>query len=190
MDCTQIQNIQQHNFGQNRNINLICLDIGKTVGIAQKRTRDGFASDLNLSLNKAVTYVAGTVRASVPTLLVVGHPVMLTGKRSAQTLAVENVVKNMRQRLKVPIVLWDERLTTKWACKHQHCAAAALILQSFLNAIISDRETPQRRLRPNLELVAREGGKIDKEVRAKLTAPTQPCSLKSLVCQKKKKKKG
>ncbi len=113
MDCTQIQNIQQHNFGQNRNINLICLDIGKTVGIAQKRTRDGFASDLNLSLNKAVTYVAGTVRASVPTLLVVGHPVMLTGKRSAQTLAVENVVKNMRQRLKVPIVLWDERLTTK-----------------------------------------------------------------------------
>ncbi len=105
MNCTQIQNIQQHNFGQNRNINLICLDIGKTVGIAQKPTRGRLASDLNLSLNKAMSHVTSGVRAGACTLLVVGHPVTLTGKRSARTLIVENVVKIMRQRLKVPVVL-------------------------------------------------------------------------------------
>ncbi len=63
--------------------------------------------DSNLSLNKAMAYVTNAVCAGAPTptLLVVGHPVTLTGKRSLQTLLVESVVKIMRQRLKAPIVL-------------------------------------------------------------------------------------
>ncbi|XXN13569.1 MAG: Holliday junction resolvase RuvX [Candidatus Hodgkinia cicadicola] len=106
---------------------------------------NSFTPGLNLSLNKAMIYVTNAVRAGArtPTLLVVGHPVTLTGKRSLQTRSLEGIVKNMRQRLRVPIVLWDERLTTKWARKH--CDAAAWILQSFLNAIISGQENPNKK---------------------------------------------
>ncbi|AHL30969.1 MAG: hypothetical protein HCTETUND1_168 [Candidatus Hodgkinia cicadicola] len=141
MKCAKIQNIQQHNFGQRLSINLIGLDIGKTVGVAQKSTWGSYTPGLNLSLSKALIYATNAIRASAPapTLLVAGHPVTLTGKRSLQTRLVENVVKIMRPRLKAPIVLWDERLTTKWARQRQHCDAAAWTLQSFLNAIISDQ---------------------------------------------------
>ncbi|AIC63801.1 Holliday junction resolvase-like protein [Candidatus Hodgkinia cicadicola] len=142
-----MQNIQQHGFGQNRSINLISLDVGKTVGIAQKSMLNSFTPGLSLSLSKAMTFVTSAVRAGAPTptLLVVGHPVTLTGKRSLQTRLLEGVVKNMRQRLKVPIVLWDERLTTKWARQREHRAAAAWILQSFSNAIFSGQEKTNKK---------------------------------------------
>ncbi|AUG91375.1 Putative pre-16S rRNA nuclease [Candidatus Hodgkinia cicadicola] len=147
MNCTKIQNIQQHNFGQSRSIKLIGLDIGETVGVARKSTWGSYTPGLNLSLSKALIYATNAIRASAPapTLLVVGHPVTLTGKRSLRTRLVESVVKIMRLRLKVPVVLWDERLTTKWARQRQHCDAAAWILQSFSSAIISEQGRPNKK---------------------------------------------
>ncbi|XXN13727.1 MAG: Holliday junction resolvase RuvX [Candidatus Hodgkinia cicadicola] len=117
------------------NINIIALDVGKTIGIA---TLDIATSGLALSLAKAMIYVTNAIGAAAPapTLLVVGHPITLCGKRSARTLAAEDLACQIRTLFKVPVVLWDERLTTKWTYSKCHAAAACLILRSFANALI------------------------------------------------------
>jgi putative Holliday junction resolvase len=47
--------------------------------------------------------------------LVVGLPLNMNGSRGPAAERVEGFVEKLRQRLDIPIILWDERLTTKTA---------------------------------------------------------------------------
>jgi putative Holliday junction resolvase len=79
--------------------------------------------------------------------VVLGHPRRLSGESNDQTAAVEAVAAELRQSIDVPIVLQDERLTSReaerllaarekdWRKRKPliDAAAAAIILQDYLD---------------------------------------------------------
>jgi len=127
----------------------IALDVGeKTVGIAlsdelgitvsprETLRRDG--SELDRLVELVRTEEVGQV--------IVGLPVSLNGSLGPSAQAVLTFVEQLRPRLTIPVVTWDERLTTAEAEKMLISAnvkrakrrqvidqvAATLILQSYL----------------------------------------------------------
>ncbi len=76
--------------------------------------------------------------------VIVGLPLALSGGDSAQTAAARAFAERLRERLDVPVTVWDERLTTAEAARYvpakRHrdgaldSAAAAVLLQSVLDA--------------------------------------------------------
>lgn len=81
-------------------------------------------------------------------LVVVGLPLSLDGSKGPAALGVEAEVAELRERLDVPLELWDERLSTVEATRRLQAAgvrgtkrrhvvdqvAATVILQSWLDA--------------------------------------------------------
>ena len=80
--------------------------------------------------------------------IVVGLPLTLRGKYSAQTIVVQNFIDQLKRTVKIPVVHIDERLSTVAAersLKEQSVkigyekgrvdeTAAAIILQEYLNS--------------------------------------------------------
>src|SRR5688500_3636421 len=80
--------------------------------------------------------------------IVVGQPLHMSGEQSRQSLKIARFADKLQKALRVPVVLWDERLTSfaaeehlesmglKWRERRKHVdrIAAALILQSFLDS--------------------------------------------------------
>lgn len=80
--------------------------------------------------------------------IVVGLPLHMSGDMSPRGLAATEFAHALREDLKVPVILWDERLSTAEAHRHLDAAgrpgntrkevidqvAAVLILQSYLDA--------------------------------------------------------
>lgn len=131
----------------------MALDIGdRTIGVA--------CSDEGLILASPVETIqrrgkkADSIR--VDTLVkergvsrvIAGLPLTLRGDAGPQSVKVKEFVETLRRRLKVPVEMWDERLTTREAERILVGAdmsrarrkqvidqmAAVLILQTFLDA--------------------------------------------------------
>jgi putative holliday junction resolvase len=80
--------------------------------------------------------------------IVLGNPLRMSGEAGAQSMKVAEFAEELRQKLRIPVHLWDERLTSAEANRLLREAelsirkraqavdrmAAVLILQSFLQA--------------------------------------------------------
>jgi len=80
--------------------------------------------------------------------IVVGNPLHMSGQESQQSEKVAKFAEELRTTLKLPIVFWDERLTSfaaeqhleemglKWRQRRDHIdkIAAMIILQSYLDS--------------------------------------------------------
>lgn len=79
--------------------------------------------------------------------IVVGRPLGLSGKDTQQTKAVDEFINKIKKEVEVPVISFDERLTTKLAHKllqgpaasrdqtSSHSIAASIILQNYLDQI-------------------------------------------------------
>ena len=129
------------------------LDVGdRRIGVA---VSDG----LGLTAQPVLTLVrtnrrqdlrslARLVRRYSCTQIVVGNPLYMSGDLSPQAAKAQDFAAFLREELKLPVHLWDERLTTTEAHRHLHASgragtehravidqvAAVLILQSYLDA--------------------------------------------------------
>jgi len=79
--------------------------------------------------------------------IVLGNPLKMSGEASSQSEKVEKISEEIKKNTKIPVILWDERLTTKMATgflieggerrkdrkKKVDRVAAVLILQSYLD---------------------------------------------------------
>lgn len=88
------------------------------------------------------------VRANDVAVVVVGHPLLMSGIAGERALDAQAFAERLRSGIACPVVLWDERLTTVQAerallegnvsrrnrRKVVDAAAAALLLQSWLDA--------------------------------------------------------
>jgi len=98
--------------------------------VARAGTEDGLAELVRLVRDEAAEQV------------VVGHPLTLRGERGDQAHATEQFAKKLRERLDVPVVLFDERFTTDLAQQSpagrspssapEDARAAAHLLSSYL----------------------------------------------------------
>jgi putative Holliday junction resolvase len=81
--------------------------------------------------------LARLVRDENAEQVVVGHPLTMRGQRGEQARATEQFAAALRERLDVPVVLFDERFTTDLAQQTPSAAAedaraAAHLLSSYL----------------------------------------------------------
>ena len=131
---------------------VMALDVGdKTIGIAvsdallitaQPRPtlrRKSLTSDIEKLRRLAVENEVHEI--------VVGQPLHMSGKESPQSEKVARFAERLHQALDIPVVSWDERLTSfaaeqhleemglKWRKRREHVdkIAAMIILQSYLD---------------------------------------------------------
>lgn len=131
---------------------IIALDIGDVhTGVA-------YADDLGIlaapyktvATNQLMSFLAQMVSQGVQTV-VVGQPKTLKGSMSEQTYKVMSVQQTLAQQYPhIKWILWDERLTSKQARdlvakkikrnkEYEHEVAAAIILQSYLDALSHEK---------------------------------------------------
>jgi putative holliday junction resolvase len=76
-----------------------------------------------------------------PRLIIVGEPRSLSGERGTQARAAGGFAGRLRRRYAVPVVMWDERLTTVEAARRGReggaqadldSLAACVLLESYL----------------------------------------------------------
>jgi len=97
---------------------VIGLDVGdKTIGVAMSDELGITAIPVTVisrtgSLKREIGEIRRLVEENGVECIVVGMPFMLDGTKGIQAQKVEAFVEELRRRLKVPIVTWDERLTT------------------------------------------------------------------------------
>lgn len=71
--------------------------------------------------------------------IVVGQPIGLSGRQTKQTEIINQFIKEVKEQIKLPVIVIDERLTSKMADKllsdnkENHAVAASIILQNYLD---------------------------------------------------------
>jgi len=131
---------------------ILGLDVGeRRTGVALSDTMGWLASPLTVlrcsSREAELDQVVELVRSNNVERVIVGYPRSLNGTVGPQAQIVDSYVDKLRARLSVPVVTWDERLSTAQAERLIHesgkrvsrdridAAAAAVILQSYLDAM-------------------------------------------------------
>jgi putative pre-16S rRNA nuclease len=136
-----------------KNMRVMALDVGdKTIGVA-------ISDALLLTAQPRPTLRRKNLKLDVEVLgvmakenevheIVVGHPLHMDGKQSAQSGKVARFAEELRKAVNVPIVFWDERLTSfeaeqhleqmglNWRQRREQVdkIAAMIILQSYLDS--------------------------------------------------------
>ena len=125
---------------------------GKFIGVAVGSTQSGQAQALatvRVSASKVPDWqhIARLIEEWRPNALVVGLPLNMDGSEQAMTRAVRAFGDRLKERYNLPIIMVDERLTTRVAKDQLYAEgvagtrqkarldemAAQTILQSFLN---------------------------------------------------------
>lgn len=133
---------------------VVGLDVGRRrIGVAASDPTGFLASGVQVirraSLDKDVEAVQRLVETLRAEQIVVGYPLSMSGEPGPQAEETERFVEALRARASVPIVLWDERLSTLEADRRMQeagvsgrkrrervdVAAATLILQSYLDHV-------------------------------------------------------
>jgi len=130
---------------------ILALDLGeRRIGIALSDPLGWLATPLTVlgcSNRKAeLAAIEELVHKHQVEQVVVGYPRSLNGTVGPQAQRVDRYAAQLRARLPVPVILWDERLSTSQAERLIHetgkrvqrgridAVAAAVILQSYLDA--------------------------------------------------------
>jgi len=100
--------------------------IARPLGVVEHAANDAGLDEL-----------ARLVREEEAEQVVVGHPLTLRGQRGQQARETERFAAALRDRLDVPVVLFDERFTTDLAQQtpspaDEDARAAAHLLSSYL----------------------------------------------------------
>lgn len=130
----------------------LALDVGSVrIGVAMSDPMGIFAQPLEVIDRRrtdAITRIVELVEEHEVQQVLVGRPMQLDGRDGLAVAATEAFVAACQQRLTVPLVWWDERLTTAAAERAMIAdgvrrdnrrqridkVAAALILQSYLDS--------------------------------------------------------
>jgi len=131
---------------------LLGLDVGdKRIGIAVSDPTGFLASAervlKRVSFEKDLTALAAMVQEYEAEAVVVGLPLHLDGRAGDQAEIVRRFVERLQKRISVPVIFWDERLSTRGAhvllieagmrpaqrAARLDAAAAAVILQNYLD---------------------------------------------------------
>ncbi len=129
------------------------LDVGdRRVGVAVSDER-GLTAQPVLTLHRSnrkedLRSLARILRKHGCTEIVIGNPLYMSGDLSPQAMKAQAFAEMLRHEFGLPVILWDERLTTTEAHRLLHEAgragsehkkvvdqvAAVLILQGFLDS--------------------------------------------------------
>ena len=131
---------------------ILGIDLGKKrTGIAVSDVNQKIASPLkvieNMKFNEILNILEKIVTERNICAIIVGDPINMDGSIGPKSQSSRSFIKNLSKELDIPILLWDERLTTVSAerslleadisrKKRQQIIdkiAASIILQNFLD---------------------------------------------------------
>lgn len=131
----------------------MALDVGdRNIGVAISdsllMTAQGRPTLKRSSWQADVEYLRDLVQSNEVTQIVLGNPLHMDGRESRQGGKVAQFGQKLSRTLGVPVVYWDERLTSfaaeqhlqemglKWQDRRKHVdrVAAMFILQSYLDS--------------------------------------------------------
>jgi putative Holliday junction resolvase len=130
----------------------LALDVGeRRVGVAVSDAAGWLARPLTIIARRSKREDFATIAALVDeqhaAVVVVGYPLNMDDSVGPQARRVARYAAELQRALPVPVVLWDERLSSEEAAerlrsvagsrrrqKHLDDAAAAVILQEYLDA--------------------------------------------------------
>jgi putative Holliday junction resolvase len=131
---------------------IMALDVGnKRIGVALSDPTGTLASGVAVVAHRSREADAGAVaalaRENEVAEIVVGLPLLLSGKAGEQARGAKRLGAELKRVSGLPVVYWDERMTTAAAhrlmyeagipgrrhAKRVDAAAAELILQSYLD---------------------------------------------------------
>jgi putative holliday junction resolvase len=123
---------------------VIALDYGSArCGVAVSDPTNTLATPLEPVLRpntrKGFNRLLAAIRAQAPATVVVGLPLSLSGRDSAQTREARAFAERLETSLGLPVELYDERFTTALAQQRPGAAAedsraAAVLLEDWLSA--------------------------------------------------------
>lgn len=132
---------------------VLAIDLGeKRIGIAVSDPTRTVASAFGVLRRKSrredFAYYARVIAEEEITLLVMGLPIPLGGEEGQRAAWVRDYTSELREHISIPVVFWDEALTTRQAEaslrargkrgkqieERVDAVAAAFILQDYLNA--------------------------------------------------------
>lgn len=127
------------------------LDVGsKTIGVAVSDllgyTAQGLQTIRRQNKRKDFELLAGLIRDYCVREIIVGYPLQMSGAEGTQANRMQDFAEELRRKFKLPVHLWDERLTSAEANRVLRDSemsikrrgevvdrlAAVLILQSFM----------------------------------------------------------
>ncbi len=133
---------------------ILSLDVGKKkVGIAISDALGITAQPLDTLIRKAkkadLARIEKVIHDMSVSKVIVGLPLNMNGTEGAMAKEIYSFVKELEKEIKIPVELWDERLTTmeaerllleadlsrKERKKLDDKIAAQLILQSYLDSL-------------------------------------------------------
>ena len=136
-----------------RNGRVLALDVGKKrIGLALSDplgiTAQGLPTLQRTTIREDLAALADLVRAQEVKLLLVGHPLNMSGTEGRQAVYTREFADRLHARTNVEVRYWDERLTSVEAgrvlrssgisiekrAKAVDRLAAVLLLESFLDA--------------------------------------------------------
>lgn len=136
---------------------LLGLDWGsKRIGMAISTNSTGIALPLRTLSRTSWTNDVSTIKNIIEThnvsMIIIGLPLLLSGKLGQQALDIKNAVTNLQTEIEIPINLFDERLTTQQSYKilketqtknskideKIDEVSACLILQSYIDSNHND----------------------------------------------------
>ena len=132
---------------------ILALDVGeKNIGVAISDelgwTAQGLPTLRRQTKDRDTCAIANIVEEKCVTRIVVGMPISLDGSLGKKAREVASFVEDLKRRLRLPIKVWDERITSvqaerlmleadlsrKKRKKKIDQLSAQLILQSYLDA--------------------------------------------------------
>lgn len=132
---------------------ILALDVGsRTIGLAVSDplgiTAQGIETIRRQNRRRDFDQLRRVIKQYGVTEMVVGYPIRMSGAEGTQSEKMKAFAEDLRQRFKLPVHLWDERLTTaeaqrvlretemsiKRRAQVIDQLAATLILQSFLES--------------------------------------------------------
>jgi len=123
---------------------VVALDYGSArCGVAVSDPSGTLATPLDAivrpNTRKGFNRLLAAIRAHEPARVVVGLPLSLSGRDSAQTIEAREFAERLAATLAVPVELYDERFTTALAQQRPGSAAedsraAAVLLEDWLAA--------------------------------------------------------
>ncbi|MGP1914382.1 MAG: Holliday junction resolvase RuvX [Candidatus Hodgkinia cicadicola] len=106
----------------------ICLDVGQTFGVAKAY----LAAPVPCS-NRALPFLINRLaRQTSPTICVITYPLSTTGKQNTAVRKARMLASVLRRKTHLPVLLHDERFTSKWSALPKcHSVSAVLVLQTL-----------------------------------------------------------
>ncbi len=144
---------------------VLALDLGeKRIGVAVSDATRTIARALTVLKRKSrqedYSAIVRLVAEQQANLLIVGLPIPLSGIEGEKVAWVRDYAAGLEQNLAIPLLFWDEALTTvqaydsmrqrgrrmKQAKERIDAVAAAFILQSYLDAQIEQGTPPRMKM--------------------------------------------